>query len=101
MYKSHQEMATNLTMFLKAAIYVVLILESNSKRLLTQLLSYPDVNTSWKLSVVSCDKKLNQQDTCRFFIVVCEYQLWIFRIPMIISFPCFVSVSPYTPSLSS
>jgi hypothetical protein len=37
MYKSHQEMETNLIMPFKAVTYLVLILESHSKRL---LLSY-------------------------------------------------------------
>jgi hypothetical protein len=35
----------------------VLILESLSKRLLLSKLSNPDVNTCWKLSALSCDKK--------------------------------------------
>ncbi len=70
--------------------YLVLILDTHSKRLLFSFMSYPDVNTFWKLSALLSDKKisLNQQDTCKYspssnhgileyrdFIFVCEYQL--------------------------
>ncbi len=70
--------------------YFVLILDSHSKRLLLSLLSYPDVNTIWKLTALSCDIKScwKQQLTCKYglssnpgildywdFIFDCEYRL--------------------------
>jgi hypothetical protein len=48
MYKSPQEMETNLINFNKSC-YLVLIFDSHSQRLLLSLLSYPDVNTIWNL----------------------------------------------------
>ncbi len=56
MYKSTQQMETNLINVSKSC-YLVLILDSHYKRLLLSLLSYPDVNAIWKLSALSCDKK--------------------------------------------
>ncbi len=43
-------------------------LRKSLQKISTQLLSYPDVNTSWKLSVLPCEKKmcLNQEDTCQY-----------------------------------
>ncbi len=57
MYKSPQEIETNLINDNKSC-YLVLILESHSKRLLLSLLSYPDVNTIRKLSDLSHDKNI-------------------------------------------
>ncbi len=44
MYKSPQETETNL-INVNTSCYLVLILDSHSKRLLLSLLSYPDINT--------------------------------------------------------
>ncbi len=55
--KSPQEIETDLINVNKTS-YLVLILDSHSKRLVLRLLTYPDVNTIWKLSALSCDKKL-------------------------------------------
>jgi hypothetical protein len=56
MYKSPQEIETNLIIIDKSC-YLVLILDSQSKRFLHSILSYLDVNTIWKLSALSGDKK--------------------------------------------
>jgi hypothetical protein len=56
MYKSPQEIEMNLININKSC-YLVLILDSHSKRFLLSLLNCPDVNTIWKLSALSGDKK--------------------------------------------
>ncbi len=56
MYKSPQEMDKNWLCNVNKSCYLVLILDSHSKRFLLGLLSY-SYNTIWKLSVLSCDKK--------------------------------------------